>query len=336
MRSPKAIFSVVWCALWATFAVYCLLAARGHADLRNPMGPAFAPEPGAQKGTFATLGDCHSYRRSLQGFLRTASNRGVQFGVLLGDFVDYDEDIAYHHLVDRLGEPPFPIFLARGNHEGTDFQLNDTHRYSSYIPQTSRFFVHAGVLVGILDNGTGDFAEGCLRQAREEILSFRQERPDAPVLLAMHIPPTIEEGRSDDLSASATRAILDLCSEFRVDYLVCGHVHDHIEFDHDNTTILIDGCGGGSLPGPSTDVHYLEFTVKQGGISFERVALARDHPIIARADYLFHVSVPRFRWWFFLLACIIALREAWSLRRTYHMSQSAAPSSSDTELGREG
>jgi len=42
------------------------------------------------------------------------------------------------------------------------------------------------------------------------------------------------------------------------------------EGEHKGTTILIDGCGGGNLQGPSTDVHYLEFTVEQGKLSFER------------------------------------------------------------------
>jgi hypothetical protein len=131
----------------------------------------------------------------------------------------------------------------------------------------------------------------------------------------MHIPPTLQGSRSDDLSASATGAILDLCSEFQVDYLVCGHVHDHLELIHNSTTVVIDGCGGGSLRGPSSAVHYLEFTIRDGGLTFEPVALARDNMILAKGDYLLHVSIPRYRWWFVLLASVLVLREIHSLRK---------------------
>jgi predicted phosphodiesterase len=287
------------------------------------MGPPFVPQPAAIRGTFAILGDCHSHRHSLRGFLDVAASRGAEFGILLGDFVDYDEDIAYHHFADRLGGPAIPVFLTRGNHEATDFQLNDSDRYTDYVPRTSIFFQHAGAFIGMLDNATGDFADGCLVQARQAVSSFRQEHPDGPVLLAMHMPPTIAGARSTDLSVSATRAVLELCDQYHVDYLVCGHVHDHIELKHKGTTILIDGCGGGSLQGPSSDVHYLEFSVGQGGLSFCVVPLPRDQAVLAKADYLLHVSVPRYRWWFFLLACTIVLREAWSLRGACRRSRSA-------------
>ena len=328
MKLSETIFSATWCVIWAIFAAYCALSARGSVDLRNPMGPSFIPRPQAGHGKFAFLGDCHSHRRSLREFLRLAPMRGVEFGIQLGDFVDYDEDIAYHHFVDRVGEQPFPLFVARGNHEAIDFDFNETNRYQSHIPRTSFFIIHAGVLLGVVDNASGDFADNCLEEARDQIASFRQKHQDAPVVLAMHMPPTIDGTRSTDLSASATRAVLDLCTEFRVDYLVCGHVHDHIEIDHGSTTVLIDGCGGGSLQAPSTEVHYLEFSANQGALSFESVPLPRDHPVLAKADYLLHVSVPRYRWWFFLGACAILLREGCSLRRAHHSRVLASTRSS--------
>jgi len=239
--------------------------------------------------------------------------------------VDYDEAVAHHHFVDRLGKPTFPLFLARGNHEAIGFDLRETDRYRTYIPQTSLFLTHAGVLLGILDNASGSFADDCLERARSEITSFRSRHHDGPVVLALHMPPTIDGSHSNDLSPAATRALLALCTECRVEYLVCGHVHDHIEIEHGDTTILIDGCGGGSVPAPSSDVHYLEFSVDRGELSVQRVPLERDHPILAKADHFLHVSVPRYRWWFFFGACVILFREAWSLRKAHAPVAPAAP-----------
>lgn len=284
--------------------------------MRSPLGPEFVPDPDAESCRFAVLGDCHSHRKSLRNFVEAASKRDVDFAVQLGDFVDYDEDIAYHHFLNRLGKVPFPLFLVHGNHEVVDFALHDSNRFCSYIPEPTTFFTHAGVLFGILDNAKGTFGKGCLEETRQHISAFREVYPDAPIVLFMHIPPTLDGLRSDDLAATATDAILDICDENDVDYLVCGHVHDHLEAVHGSTTILVDGCGGGSLEGPSTDVHMFEFAVREGELSFEQLSLGRDLPWPAKLDHLVSVTVPRHRWWFFFGACILLLRETWSLKKT--------------------
>ncbi len=315
MKRFSVCASVLWIALWLGVALHCALSGRSRPDLKSPMGPAFRPSPAAASATFGVLGDCHSHRRALRSFLRKAEERGTDFAIQLGDFVDYADKLTFHHFVGRLGVLPFPIFLVRGNHETVDFGLEHTDSFLDYIPQSSCFFEHAGMLVGILDNSDGAFADTRLVKARERIASFRERLPDGPVLLAMHLPPSLPGTHSRDLSGSATRILMRLCDDLGVDYIVAGHVHDHVTLKHGDTQIVIDGCGGGSLQGPSPDVHYLEFTVRNGQVASQVVPLQRDRKVLATLDYFLFVSVLRYRWLFFIAACAIILREAWSLRR---------------------
>ena len=134
------------------------------------------------------------------------------------------------------------------------------------------------------------------------------EKPDA----AAGAPVSgVETGHvlQSDLQQLSSRALLKLCDDSRVGYLLAGHLHRHQQLEHNGATIVVDGCGGGSLVAPSDEVHYLQFEIVNGKVSFTKVPLARDNSAVAKLDYLAFVTMLRYRWWGLFIAVALLLRE---------------------------
>lgn len=314
------------------FAGHCLFSSQGNAKLTNPMGPQFTPAPAQRQAKFAVLGDCHAHRKSLQGFLQQAAAQQNDFGIQLGDFVDYDEDLAYHHFVNRLGRPPFPLFLVRGNHEAVNFKLNESRRYLTYIKESDYSFVHANTLFVVLDSSHAYFQVGQIERATAAAAEFRAANAAGKIIVLTHFPPSSAGATDAPLSSPASKELLAFCEENAVDFLITGHVHTHSESTEGTTRLIVDGCGGGSLPDPSTAVHYLQFTINDGEISFAKVPLPRDARVVALMDYFLFVAVLRYRWIALAIACVILVREGFGLAKVRRQPKDdEAPADSDDE-----
>ncbi|MBF0196883.1 MAG: metallophosphoesterase [Planctomycetes bacterium] len=279
------------------------------------MGPKLSLSPHSKSSKFSFMGDCHSHRTTLRSYVETAEMRKVEFGFLMGDFVDYDEDANYRHFIDRIGDPKIPIFLVRGNHEALNFNDEDSNRYLDYIPKSNYYFIHAGILFGVLDNSGRCFKPGVIEEANIELSKFRKMFPDGTIILTMHIPPNVEGTRSKDLIPSSSKRLLRLCKKYKVEYILCGHLHDEAETTYEGTKIIVDGCGGGSILSTSTQCHYLEFTNMNGQLNIEKVPLERDNPAISRIDYIINVSVDQYRFWFIAISLLLFIRELISISR---------------------
>ena len=323
----KILVSFVWVLIWLAVAVHCLVLSQGKPDLHNPLGPQLPPTNGGDSFSFAVLGDCQSFRRPLKAFRKEISQHDLAFAVQLGDFVDYDEDLAYHHFLARLGaEPTIPMFLVRGNHEAADFTQRETDRYLEYIPMSTYSFMHGNCLFAVVDSSHGTITDKDINRTRARIREFRRKHPTGAIFLFSHYPPNLPDSGSADLSAASSNALLAICSDYAVSQLISGHVHDHRAMNYGSTSVIVDGCGGGSLRSPSEEVHYLRFTVEGLAVTLERVPLPCESGLAAGIDFFLYVTVLRFRWVFLALAVFFIARESrhlWKKRSRHRRSATA-------------
>jgi predicted phosphodiesterase len=251
------IASAAWLGAWTWVLVHACFSSRGQPSLKNPIGSTFAPNPDTATARFAVLGDIHSFRKPLRQFIEILKNdTGYEFAVQLGDFVDYDEDLSYHHFRDRLGSTKgaAALYLTRGNHEAIDFTLAPSDRYRDFIPDSTFHFIHANTLFLFLDNAHATFTADTINQAKSALEEFHRDRPGGKSIVFAHIPPNCPQSKCSDLLPSSSKVLLTLCHDYEIDYLVTGHVHDHFDFTAGKTTVIVDGSGGGSLLDPSPQI----------------------------------------------------------------------------------
>ena len=312
-------FSIGWIGLWSTVFMHVLVSSRGVPALSSPSTPLEDSKPGSEGFIrFAILGDCHSFRRPLARFRDAVESDGdYDFAVQLGDFVDYDESLAYHHYLSRVSPKSFkqtPLFLVRGNHEAIAFNLEPSDRFLELVPQADVGFVFRRTLFLILDSAHATITENTRAFAVDALKKFRAATPSGRVFVFTHIPPTISGTHCEDMSKGATEFLSRLCRDYAVDFLIAGHVHrEHrASLGREGTTVIVDGSGGGSLPDPSPSVHYLEVIVpgkRDAEVIIRKHRLEREPLWQAKLDYMWHVTLLRHRWIVGLVAAAFMIRE---------------------------
>ena len=324
----RRIGSFLWIAGWLVVVAHVCLSSRGRADLSHANLPTIETEfPNAETGNreirIALLGDCHSFRWPLREFRDSIAADGhYDLAIQMGDFVDYDEDLAYHHFISRLGDPesfPVPLLLVRGNHEAIDFTLEASEHFLSYIPQPNRTIQLGTVLLLVLDSAHAALQIETREFARNAASSFRQKYPPevGRIVLLTHIPPTTEGSRCTDLPRKDTQFLQEFCSEFAVAHLIAGHVHDSFESEMQDTLLIVEGSGGGSITAPSPSVHFLDCSIPAdplAPLATKTHALSREPLWISKMDYLWNITLLRFRWVTGLVAAGFLLREIIAIR----------------------
>ncbi len=311
-REIGRILSIVWIIFWSAVALHCLMTSQGKPNLKNPLGPDAILLPDAEMGSVLILGDSHLFKRPLRTFMQY---RKADFAIFLGDFVDYDEDLVYHHFLRRLGDPQASIFLVRGNHEAMDFDLNDSDRFLDYVPKTDYTLHHANTLFVILDSSSGRLSEKQLDYADEKMKAFRKEKRRGKIYLLTHYPLTIAEMKTKGLSPKTTDRILAMCKKRRIKAVISGHLHEYKEHRIGRTQVILSGCGGGSYKKPSKELHALAINIEGRKHRIHQWPVKREAKWQAMAEWFLFVTILRYRWIILVVALAFIIREAIHLWR---------------------
>lgn len=292
------VLRVAWSVALLAFAIHALVAARGPVPLNAHFGPDPVMHGDALR--FAVLGDTHAHVATLRTALRTAADRGCAFLIQLGDFVDYGDDLEFRRAAQLFNRtvPALPVYLVRGNHENTAPDGTFTERYCHYVPTPYYSFTVGPHLFCVLDTSEEVWPQTQRRWLDDVFAAAGERAPLARTFLFAHVPPDVSGFNSTDLPDEHSRALLATAAQHGVTALFAGHFHGyHERLGDGQPDVLITGCGGGSLRAPSTDVHYVEVTLRGAAIGYERVPLPRASRWSTAVSYAWDVLVPRYRAW---------------------------------------
>ena len=157
--------------------------------------------------------------------------RRPDFVWITGDLVDQGSAAEYAHLRELLGALEIPWALMPGNHDERA-ALRRAFADQPYLPRDGEFLQYAiddlPLRLLALDTLIPGESGGRLCQARLDWLAARlEERPDLPVIIAMHHPPFLTGlTEMDTINCENSAALGVLVAEHpRIERIVCGHVH---------------------------------------------------------------------------------------------------------------
>lgn len=214
---------------------------------------------------FLVAGDPEDGPGHLVGLLRRFRDRPPDFVILTGDVVKYPTEDRFAHFLARMREVGWevPTFVAVGNCDVPDVSNGV---FESVIGPRVFQFEYAGCLFAFFDDAHGTVGEGQLRPLRD--LLSRDRARFRRVFFVLHRPPvevkTLSPERQETKEATHA-ALLALARRYRVDYVLCGHLHGYARIEHDGTTFLVTGGAGGELQQEAAGYHLVEMSVSASG-----------------------------------------------------------------------
>ena len=174
--------------------------------------------------------DTPAFLQRAVAHLNTLARR-PDFVWITGDLVDQGSPAEYAHLRELLGGLQIPWALMPGNHDDRA-NLRQAFADQPYLPRDGEFLQYAvddlPLRLLALDTLIPGESGGRLCQARLDWLADRlEERPDLPVIIAMHHPPFLTGlSEMDTINCDNSAALGVLVAEHpRIERIVCGHVH---------------------------------------------------------------------------------------------------------------
>lgn len=190
---------------------------------------------------FGLVGDLH-YRNSTATLIaESARTRGLDFFLLVGDFVDHPDNDEYSWALALSDKFAGPVYTAYGNHEG--FRDGYMRFYRNLFGTTNYSFTHKGDFFLIVDSANQSISREIYRYAESELAQSNS----ALKMLFMHVPPFDEFGMRNNSFNSRFQAarFLNMALDQGVDAVFAGHIHTYQEFWVDAIHNVVVGTGGG-------------------------------------------------------------------------------------------
>ncbi len=310
MIKIKRALSAVLCICLLMLFVYIINIINSDMVLSYRLGPSLSKNKNQSSIKFAVIGDSQAF--SISAIAAKAKERGCQFVVHTGDFVEIDDETHYKYFMSTLQEhnKDLPVFLTRGNHENIPNGINSASAYLKYIPEPYYQFEYFNCLFVVLDSSAWQLGKKQLIMLDNSIQSFKNKSPDSPVFIFSHVPPGYKS-IDDSLPKNESRILLDYLSTNTISYLFAGHYHEYHEFQFDSSFMIINGCGGGSYDRPSPDVFYIEVEVNNKNIiTHRKVVSEKESPLTVFIRFVLLCMISNYYYMILIVIILIVIREA--------------------------
>jgi hypothetical protein len=228
--------------------------------------------------SFLVMGDPQSTRRGTALIKRAIKEGPSSFMIILGDFVN-DPDIRYHNYfmrrMAREVNPPFPVFLAAGNHD-IDYRASKKIKnerrvtpegYESLYGPRNFDFIFNDCLFIICEIDARE--PGSYLNFLRDTLS-QKGKGRKHIFIFMHHPPN-DIGIADDFPFPKQEEFFSLLETYHVTSCFFGDYHAYWRVQRKGTNLIVSGGGGGSLkkvqPEWGKFHHLLRITVDENSIS---------------------------------------------------------------------
>ncbi len=181
----------------------------------------------------AVLGDSQKGLTNLSNLLARLKDEKVDLVLHTGDLVSTNDEGHYRLAALTLGRAGIdvPVVIVPGNHD----LKGDPARFLREIGPLEVSFVRGRVAFVTADHTSGKPPD------LERIRARVDAAPEgAPVVLAMHVPPFDQEGKT----RPGFEPFIEWLGKSRVRVLLAGHVHDYVRKELGGTLAIANGVGG--------------------------------------------------------------------------------------------
>ncbi|MGN0872752.1 MAG: metallophosphoesterase family protein [Victivallales bacterium] len=284
---------------------YCIFS--GLTDHITPVLPpaGLALHPERKSFSVAVFSDFASRVDSVEKIGREISRSRAAFVLCLGDMVRKRTHPDFLHVAKELRECIVqPFYAVPGNWDRNDSSLWDVYR--THFGQDYYFFSYGDTLfVGL------NTADGSLPEDQQEFLrrTLQRERGHfARCVIFCHVPPEDPRERGDHAMDPVSAGIFrDIIQPYRVDLILCGHIHRFSESDFEGTRLVIAPSSGQSIRDPDNRMFgylLLDFPA-DGTIRVHRMDVTPETGF-EELDYFFTVDLCRPGWFASAVAAIAA------------------------------
>lgn len=233
--------------------------------------------------SFAFISDTENADSSLW-LIKTILKENIDFLVFVGDFVNdslWSEHKLFLQTISR-NNPMIPIFLVQGNHDvnlsndnidSNVFNLSDFRKL--YGPENYSFEYNNSLFIFLsnINPENDDYIDYL-----NEVL-LRKNNRIKHTFIFMHVPPAIMKYQAYNAPLYKDK-LDDIIKRHKIDYIICGDYHKHLEYTDDinNNRYIISGSGGAHYHGDSPWGKYksaTKITVENNGIVEERLIAAK-------------------------------------------------------------
>ncbi len=271
--------------------------------LLPPAGQTLHPEQ--ESFSIAVFSDFASRVDSVEKIGREISRGSAAFVLCLGDMVRKRSHPDFLHVVKELRECIVqPVYAVPGNWDRSDSSRWDVYR--THFGQDYYFFSYGDTLfVGL------NTADGSLPEDQQAFLKRTLERERghfARCVIFCHVPPEDPREHGDHAMDPASAGIFrDIILPYRVDLILCGHIHRFSESDFEGVRLVVAPSSGQNIRDPDNRMFgyvLLDFPA-DGSIQVRHMDVTPETGF-EELDYFFTVDLCRAGWFVGAVAAIVA------------------------------
>lgn len=194
-------------------------------------------EPNVYPYTFVFFGDSRSDKGKEQPevfkiMIQMINEDDPLFVIGGGDFVVEGTPENFEEFLNVVSGLNPPMFYVCGNHD-------DSMYYEQYLGERVYAFTYKNSLFVILDN-----SRKILDKEQLNFLEKQLQKGVEHTFVCMHVPPFDPEG---SYSMMNPEEFMEIILKYKVDYVLCSHIHHFYEEKINSTTFIISGGAGSSL-----------------------------------------------------------------------------------------
>lgn len=223
----------------------------------------------AKSFSFLAFGDNQGFNDTFKLLLDKASKeKNIAFAVHVGDSIPYGKDSEYKSYIKLINKyPGLKIYQVMGNHDAVN---GGWRRFSKYFGPSYYSFDYENAHFVILNNSfKGFFDEKQINWLKQDLAST-----DKPLkFVFFHKPVFDASGLYTDHIMDSRRMserMIEIFKRYKVNYVVCGHIHGYAKAVRDGVTYIVSAGGGGRLylpPAFGGLYHYVRFDIDGDKIS---------------------------------------------------------------------
>jgi len=269
----------------------------------DPPLPPYEPDLQGKKGNnpsgsfqFAFLADVHNGWGVFKPIMKEIAENKNSFVVMGGDIVAQGSKDRYRFFFRELegvrGE--IPIYFVPGNHDVFDGHIKyNLENYQNFCGPDHYWFPWGNAAFVIINETLTSGRRVKNIEFRWLKNTLRELREDFTYLFVfMHIPPfDPREGESYCLPERRGKRLMQLMEEYKVDYVVCGHIHCYFREVINGVTYIIAGGAGGGLKCPDGFYHYVEVSVGDEGIEDSVIKVKKNYWIQMLGDIKYDLQI---------------------------------------------
>lgn len=224
--------------------------------------------------SFVVCGDSHGTGPLIREVFEAAKEH--DFLIICGDITAMGSAQEFEEFRNMADPKGVEYYTVPGNH---DTYSGGYANYEKYFGERWYSFDHKNTHFVMLDNADASigFCEEQLEWLRSDLASTEQEN----ILAFCHIPPGAPEtlapsDRTTPEARERAAKMLDICAEYGVKTVFCGHMHGHMIWRSEPVRVVITGGAGGPIH--LTEAfggfhHYMVITIKDDKVIEEVIRL---------------------------------------------------------------